>query len=140
MTPTLPAWARLTEREGKIPVVDVDAAGMYDDVLSDYRAFYAQGHPDVDDETVRELNAPHPTAYWLEVAYQSGKMDLQIAMRTPSFEIHVHDPDKTFAQRTATPGRDPNLAAGVLGLADGGQLRANEARAHYKRLRGFVPS
>lgn len=69
-----------------------------------------------------------PTQYWLEVAYQCAKMDLQVAMRTPGFEIRILDTDKNFALAKWPEGR--GLVAATWG---------KEAREHFRRLRGFVP-
>lgn len=69
-----------------------------------------------------------PTQYWLEVAYQCAKMDLQVAMRTPGFEIRILDAEKTFALAKWPEGR------GIVAATWG-----KEAREHFRRCRGFVP-
>jgi hypothetical protein len=108
-TARLPAWATLTEREGRIPVVDVDTHAAYPEML-------------------RELGVEQPDQYWLEVAYQCMKLDLQVAMRAPSFEIRMHDPDKRWALKDHPEGRG-------IEAAD----RGGGARAEYRRMRGFLP-
>lgn len=149
MTVQLPAWATLAEHAGKVPVVHVDAEKMYATWLGILRDTYKDGHPDfaADDGTLtaewatalEELRSDTPTAYWLEVCYQCGKLDEQDAMiralgarKGFHFERRIHDPDRLYAQKSAPQGRDVLLAAGQ-------QLKANEARAHYKRIRGYVP-
>lgn len=154
-TVTLPDWAKHRETpEGRIPAVDVDADGMYEAWLAELKAHYAEHTPDewkdADGKITKEwagclAELEAPTAYWLEVAYQCGKMELQIAMQTFAFEIRIHstrvreptaeapDPPKKWAQKHAKPGRGAHKAAG--GLSGG-----REAREHFKRLRGFIPS
>ena len=146
---SLPAWAtmRSADRmaEGFVPVVDVDADGMYQAWLAELRTYYANNVPaefmvpntkDMKDEWVNcviDLNTDPTTQYWLESAYHCGKMELQIAMRTFKFEIHIHDEGKKYAQKAHKPGRGAHRAAG-------GFRGGVEARDHFKRLRGFIPS
>lgn len=162
MAPTtiaLPAWASLRPDtpEGKLPIVDVDADAMYRAMLSEYAALYTakglaywtaqvRGKPadstDGEQAFVAGLegcNADAPTAYWLEVVYQSMKLDLQLAMKTPAFEIRVHDKGKVWAQKSKAPGRGHGTVGGAVSKAAGGMSGGREAREHYKRLRGFFP-
>ena len=69
-----------------------------------------------------------PTRYWLEVAFQCMKLELQVAMRGHGFEIRVHDTFKVWAHSNHPEGR--GLVAATWG---------KEAREHFRRLRGFVP-
>ena len=69
-----------------------------------------------------------PTRYWLEVAFQCMKLELQVAMRGHGFEIRVHDADKAWAQDKFPEGR------GIVAATWG-----KEAREHFRRCRGFVP-
>jgi hypothetical protein len=105
----LPEWARQGGVHGELPVIDVDADAAYTAWL-------------------KELGVAKPTRYWLEVAYQCIKLDLQIAMRGFTFEIHIHDDGKKWAQRQFPKGR------GALAATQG-----YEAREHFRRLRGFLP-
>lgn len=148
----LPEWASL--RTGQTPdtalrehlKIDVDADAMYEALLSEYREFYdnPDNHPGEwlkEDGTLyaewedalKGLEVENPTAYWLEVAYQSMKLDLQMATRRASIEIRVHDPDKAWAQKDAPDGRDVEKAIG-------GPMGDLEARGHYERMRGYMPS
>jgi hypothetical protein len=103
----LPEWATLTEREGRIPVVDVDTHAAYPELLG-------------------ELGVDQPDRYWVEVAYQCIKLDLQLAMRTPSFEIRMHDEGKQWALKDLPEGQ-------------GVEAADRAARGEYRRIRGFLP-
>ena len=135
---TLPKWATLKAGKYRIPVIDVDADAMYVAWIGEITAYYLlHAQPDWMDEKAwatcfKELDNP-VSAYWLEVAYQCMKLDLQIAMRSFHFEIHVHDAKKNWAQKDAKPGRGTEKAAGGL---QGGK----EAREHFKRIRGVFPA
>lgn len=164
-TVLLPAWATLQKGPAADlaprPIVDVDAAGMYAAWLGELKEYYAKNMPGefLEDGKLKpewkvclaELVAKPPTAYWLEVAYQCGKMELQICMRTPAFEIRIHDTGHKFAQKAAKPGRGAHMAASpgppiktVKGVKtpqppDRAKGGGREARHHFKRLRGFGP-
>lgn len=155
--PRLPKWAsEAGTNVHDLPIVRVDADAAYTDLLDEYRAFYKDGrHHQVEwknkdgslskewGDAMGGLRSEIPDAYWLEVCFQSIKMDLQVAMKTFTFEIRISDPGKRWAQafvwldkRKSGPrpqGRGPEKASGGPG---GGR----EARQHYKRLRGFIPS
>jgi hypothetical protein len=119
---SLPKWAKLGAKHGALQVVDVDADAAYE-------AWFA------------ELGVDEPPdQYWLEVAYQCIKMELQVAMRTFTFEIHVHDVGKKWAQSKYPKGRGADYATMLVRDAKGKVLGGREAREHFKRLRGFVPS
>lgn len=70
-----------------------------------------------------------PTQYHLEVAYQCIKMEMQRCVGKFAFELRVMDPDKNWAQKNAKKGKGADAAT-----------KGREARAHYKRIRGFVPA
>ena len=110
MNPNLPSWATLRpiERTGKVPVIEVDAVAAYTAILAD-------------------LNVSEPDQYWLEVAYQFIMLDLQTAMRTFAFEIHIHDRERRWSQKFYPTGRGAAKAS-----------RGLEAREHFRRLRGFA--
>ncbi len=70
--------------------------------------------------------------YWLEVVYQFVKLDLQFAMGRNNFTIVIRgsrDYKKKWALKQHPDGK------GIVAAAQGGG-----ARAHYKRLRGFLPA
>lgn len=151
--PTLPAWARYRTYadddprgdEGDVMVlgsavqVEIDADAMYPALLEEYRAFYVDGHGDLKgsewEEALEELRSGEPSAYWLEVVYQTGKMDVQ---RVAGFALGLHVKHSTatgkdrWRQASAPEGRDVRKAA------SGGPKGGREARQHYKRLRGFL--
>ncbi|HEX9771002.1 MAG TPA: hypothetical protein VGA50_17650 [Kiloniellales bacterium] len=66
--------------------------------------------------------------YWLEVAYQAIKLDIQAAMGPGGLEIKMTRAAK-FAQKTYRPGRGTARAS-----------QGKEARGHYARIRGFLPA
>lgn len=117
----LPKWAKLTDRPGKIPLIDVDADGAYESFLS-------------------ELEVDQPDQYWLEVSYQCIKMELQLAMGSFAMEIRIHDHHevqgeegetiitKRWRQKDYPKGRGTHPAT-----------FGREAREHFKRLRGRLP-
>lgn len=106
----LPAYAKHGGLSGELPRLDVDADAAY-------RAW------------LKELGVTEPDQYWLEVAYQCIKLELQAAMRTFTFEIRIHDPAKRWAQRKFPIGRGPVRAA-----------QGKEAKRHFQRLRGGLPA
>jgi len=121
--PALPPWATYVPADkaagsGGRPVVNVDADAMYPDWLS-----RLQGVPEA--SVVKDR-------YWLECAYQCMKMELQISMKTFHFEIRVVDYMHTWAQKAYPEGKGAAQAAG-------GPKGGRDARAHFKRLFGFVP-
>lgn len=106
----LPAWARLMMRSrNQVPIVIVDATPAYKFFLAEYKI-------EIKDQ------------YWLEVCYQSIKLELQLAMGTFGFEIKIRDPEKRWAQSKYPVGKG-SLAA----------TQGREARKHYKNLRGTLP-
>ena len=137
---------------GKSHVIVVNTHVAYPAILREYRDLYDERIPaeflDEDGKPKKEwkaclgnLKAEKPTAYWMEVAHQSVKLDIQIACRTFALNLHFKDPGKKYRQADAPKGRDPLHAAGGGGLvARKDQPRGKEAREHYKRLRGFIPA
>jgi len=72
-----------------------------------------------------------PDRYWLEVAYQTMKMDLQTVMGRFNFTIVVRGGagyKDRWALKNHPEGRGVDAAT-----------KGREARAHYKRMRGFLP-
>lgn len=140
----LPDWAEVTgENRHGMPIVEVDTHEAYPVLLDEYRAHYAENVPGewekADGELRKEwaeclesLNSEEPSAYWLEVVYQTAKLDIVVGMRGFGTENRFHDSGKRYAQAARSPGRGPEKAAG--GISGG-----KEAREHYKRLRGFLP-
>lgn len=128
---TVPAWATYQGMKGQAHVVDVDANAMYPAILAEYKSMYSGDNARFQHESAAELDPDAPTAYWLEVAYQTAKLDLQRCCGF-ALNIHIHDTVKKYAQAKANAGRGARVAAGGIG---GGK----EARMHYVRLRGGMP-
>lgn len=147
----LPSWAKLAghQEEGRIPRVDVNAAAMMEVWLGEFAASPANPEdfpgrrvrvhsatPGEQDQRVPAMmpaeavcDPRHPTQYWLECALQCMKLDLQVAAKRFAFEIRLHnDAEKKFALNKWPPGR--GIIAATYGF---------EAKAHYKRIRGFLP-
>jgi hypothetical protein len=151
--PALPAWAAFAEHQeqGQIPRIDVDVDAMYAAFLAEFAAnppkpadfpggavtvrnAAVKGAPPTvaigpmtAEEAVCDPKAP--TQYWLECAFQCMKMDLQVAMRSFAFEIRTKDAEKRYALAKHKEGR------GVIAATWG-----KEAKQHFRRLRGFIPS
>lgn len=142
---SVPAWAEVNGKNGQgRPRVDVDADAGYEAVLDEYRELYADDanipgewrKADGDlraewAEVLEELDADNLSRYWLEVAYQTMKMDLIVALGW-GIEIRMHSEGKPYAQAKHPKGRGAEKATGGLG-------GPNEIRGHYRRLRGFFP-
>ena len=82
---------------------------------------------------LREFGVDKPDKYWIEVCYQSMKMDLQTALRRFGFTIHLRGDDGRAARwkLAAHPGTALDVARATQGL---------EAKARYRQLRGFIPA
>lgn len=158
--PTLPKWAsyrtfgaddpRGPEGEvmftGQAVQVEVDADAAYPAVLDEYFKLYerVEDRPDFVraadwPEVWDELTPDDPdvlSAYWLEVVYQTIKMDVQ---RVTGFALNLHikhaDPEvkERFRQATSPDGR-----LGAKKAASSGPKGGRDARHHYKKLRGFL--
>lgn len=79
-----------------------------------------------------ELGFTKVTRYELEVAYQCMKMDMQVAHGSYGFTIHVRADGERKRKWNFTMhhGTDDDVLVATAGL---------EARAHYLRIRGFLP-
>ncbi len=154
----LPPWATSSHSSSrKTPIINVDAREMYDAWLGELREYYATSSvpsewldPEIGvikpewSACLDDLfDASLPTSYWLESAYQCGKMELQAAMRTFAFQINIQDFGKVYNQEWADlqyeKAHDRKPSRTWLEAAGGG-AGGREARDHFKRLRGFVPS
>lgn len=125
----LPSWANAhPERENTI-IADPDLfypaiLGEYADMIAAEPADYAKAHP--------KLNASAPSKYWIEVAYQTMKMDLQAAVGRFGFTIFVESRGGRKEKWTlkSFPGKDADVTRATKSL---------EARNHYRHLRGGIP-
>ena len=116
----LPAWAEPHPTAKNAILVDPDKM---------YPAFLA------------EYGIEKPNRYWLEVCFQSMKMDLQVALRRPNFVIHMRA-DGERKQKwnySMFPGTDGWEGKAVDDPMAVKAARGGEAREQYRRIRGFVP-
>ncbi len=117
----LPAWAEPHPSDTNAVLVDPDKA--YPSLLS-------------------ELGASEKIdRYWLEIAYQCVKMDLQTALRRYDFTIHIRSDDGRkdrwgFHAHKGTRGHAGKAVDDPLVIR---ATKGKEAREHYRRIRGFVP-
>lgn len=127
--PILPKWASkgVALDESRIPIILVDPDEMYP-------AYFEEMGMKIEDNL---------TQYWLEVFYQFMKMDLQIAMGGFAFEIRFKPSNMDAKERWCHKGKPPgqcmeasNKDMDPVAAATGGK----EARNHFRKLRGFVPS
>ena len=110
----LPVWAaRHPGRSNREIVYLVDPDKFYPQILD-------------------ELGVAKPTKYDIEVAYQIMKMDMPVAHGSYGFTIHVRADGERKRKWNLTmfPGNDQEVLVATAGL---------EARAHYLRIRGFLP-
>lgn len=112
MAVNLPEWARPHPTDRNAILVDPDLA---------YPHFF------------KLLGVEKPTKYWIEVAYQMVKMDLQVAMGKFGFTIHIRGDDGR-KDRWALE-RHPGSAQDVHRATQG-----KDARQYYRKIRGFVPA
>lgn len=141
----LPEWATHEgENRHGMPIIAVDTHAAYPALLQAYRELYAERTPPewqkADGELRKEWqdaldeldqDDDEVSAYWLEVVYQTAKLDVILATGFNA-ELRMRDEGKRFRQAARDPGRNPARAAGGV---NGGR----EAREHFKRLRGFFP-
>ena len=115
----LPEWAKLVDsRPGIAVTIEVDSAAAYAAWLSELNV----------DNTIDQ--------YWLEVAYQCIKLDVQAALEASELSpLKLGAPAQInftraeqFAQKNYPVGRGAHAAT-----------KGREAREHYKRRRGRVP-
>lgn len=116
---SLPAWARVVESPSpKVSIcIEADTAGYV-------KEWFAL------------LNVGVPDQYWLEVAYQCAKMDLQSALiGTPYDPITSGKPAEFHFSRAP----EFALTAHPKGKGVEAASRGREAREHYRRIRGRLP-
>ena len=115
----LPPWARVSDhRSAKVSIcIDVDTEGY----VNDWMALLAP--PQIDQ-------------YWLEVAYQCAKLDVQMALVGTEYDPRFSGKPAEFHF-----SKSPELAL-VLhphGRGVEAATKGKEARAHYVRIRGRMP-
>lgn len=120
----LPAWATLKgKNRGGMPVIEVDPDKMYPALLEEY-------------------GVDKPDQYWLEVCFQSMKLDLQQAAGTIQIEIHIRADGgrKERWRQDAHPEGKAQEKHNAHRSGVEAASRGLEARHHYKKLRGVVPN
>ena len=130
----LPAWAStgdvLVGRNADFPVVYVDAEAAYDDILERLRDYHEAERAKEGDKPDWVQNGGFEVSqYWLEVAHQFIKLEVQVATRGFGQEIRIKDNAKKYAQSKWPEGRGTAAAT-----------RGREARQHFKAINGFIPS
>lgn len=114
---TLPEWAKLRDESGKAcAIVEVDTDAAYLDWLK----LLGVDFGDLDQ-------------YWIEVAYQCIKMDVQAALEATILDSGVHA-QINFARAERWALKNYKTGKGAAAAT-----RGREARDQYKRIRGRVP-
>lgn len=126
----LPSWARAHPERDDTIIADPDL--FYPALLGELAAMIAAESPDYAKAYPR-LNPAKPNKYWIEVAYQSMKMDLQTALGRFGFTILVQS--DAARKRAWSLASYPGTNADVIRATNG-----REAREHYRRLRGGIPA
>lgn len=147
----LPGWAKQVRGE-PCPKYEVDPNKAYPDILKELRKFYENHSADPKSDTGRqfdryfkELGAPFEqiAQYWVEVAYQCAKMEMQRILGRFNFELRIRAHGNRKDRWALKNHPDRYLKVDDDGnIVDSGVMRATngrEAREHYRRLRGFVP-
>jgi hypothetical protein len=121
----LPAWATAIA-PGKI---EIDAEQFYPELIDE---LWSDDHWPAEGQPMADIQRKKLDQYWLEVAHQCAKLDVQFAVagtelmpKTGGALVILVKPGKTdYAQKKYPAGRGVEAAAKGL-----------EARAHYKRIR-----
>ena len=133
----LPSWAERHPAQANTILVDPDK--FYPEILGELRqAALSMSASRLDElgafpTDVAILQGNNISKYWIEVAFQCMKLELQTALRRYNFSIHLRGDDGR-SQRWGLryhPGTDADVAR-----AD----RAQQARAWFRVIRGFLPA
>jgi hypothetical protein len=131
----LPPWAKISDEQ-------YDRASIHIEIDSDVAYAYWLGL----------LDNPELDQYWLEVAYQCIKLDLDAALLNTEHDMRFAERHiaRTFtratkyAQAQYPVGRSATVrgVGGATKTLSGANLASQglEARDHYKRIRGQLPS
>jgi hypothetical protein len=116
---SLPSWAkqRAAETNKVSVVVEVDSEAAYADWLE-------------------RLGSPPLDQYWIEVAYQCIKLDVQFALAGTEYDPRQAGKSAEFRFSNAPKYALANHPAGRGAEA---ATQGREARDHYVRLRGSMP-
>lgn len=140
----LPSWAAQHDTRDDTIVADPDL--FYPAILGEIEA---AGVPD----NFPPLDVRKPGRYWREVAYQFAKMDLQIAVGGYGFTIHIRGDGarkEKWANKNAPNvcarlkredllDRHKHLTPSTINPDEYRATYKHEARAHYERVRGYLP-
>lgn len=133
---TLPNWATkadsvLVDKKKVSIVINADCSVAYPEWL----ALLASDEY-ASKTTPKLANASSPDKYWVEVAYQCIKLDLQAAIAGTEF-----DPTVTGIPAEFHLSNCPEFALANFpdGKGTAAATQGKEARAHYKRIRGSLP-
>lgn len=118
----LPSWAKVKESthvdSGKISIcIHADTPGYIE-------------------EWFKLLNVTQPDRYWLEVAYQCAKLDLQSALVGTEYDPRTSGKSAEFHFSRASEWA---LKRFPSGKGEDAASRGKEARQHYIRVRGALP-
>lgn len=115
----LPPWAKVAkvQRDSAAIIVEVDCDAAYPAWLAEL------GNPTVDQ-------------YWLEVAYQCIKLDVQAALVGTKYDPRTAGKHAVFKFSRAEAWEQAKHPAGKGAEA---ASRGKEARGHYTRIRGSLP-
>lgn len=114
----LPAWAKIGDPDDKYSITLLASTDGYVD------------------EWLPLLKIDKPDQYWLEVAYQCAKMDLQRAIEGTEF-----DPRAAGKSAAIKFDRSEKYALNKhpTGKGAAAATQGREAREHYRRVRGRLP-
>lgn len=115
----LPAWAKVAKRHSdKVAIcIEVDTDGYVREWLA-------------------LLGSPKVDQYWLEVAYQCAKLDVQMALVGTEFDPRVSGRPVEFHFSKAPEWA---LVRHPHGRGIDAATKGKEARGHYVRVRGRMP-
>lgn len=115
----LPAWASLadTGKKGACVTIEVDCEAAYP-------------------EWLKALDVTRIDQYWLEVAFQCIKLDVQAAIAGTKYDPRVAGSYAHFHFLRA-----PKFAQALYPVGKGAiaASQGREAREHYRRIRGSLP-
>jgi len=114
----LPSWAQIVPGSDKVSVrIEVDTAGYIK-------------------EWFAKLDVKTPDQYWLEVAYQCAKMQLQDALVGTQYDPRTAGkPAEFHFLRSA----EHALSRHPTGKGARAATQGREARQHFKRIHGRLP-
>jgi hypothetical protein len=111
----LPEWAKITDSNSKVSIkINADTDGYVKEWFS-------------------LLGVTNPDHYWLEVAYQCAKMDLQRAIENTAFDPRYAGKAAEF-HFSGVPQWSMNRFQ--VGRGTGPASQGGEARKHFERIRG----